>query len=154
MKYNVGDKVVNTRDLSMLFNPYYKGAARARLIQTVTEADDQLFSVNDNRGNYCSTIAHAKSAGSNQYLARFQSSGMCYSGCSRDKLLHLEKDRDEIKRLVETAGNKQFQEDHKTYFERATYYQAMLKRTEDMYDEDMAVNFELLGLGSFRGFGV
>ena len=146
MKYNVGDRVVDKSDLTMLFNPFWKKEKRMRLMQIVTEANEKLFTVYNNKGHYKSTLENALSCGAHEYLAYHQNSGNCYSWSDQTRLLHLEHDKEEIREIMESDGAKHYNEDVDRHERTIALHKTSLEQTHETYAEDLQINRELLGL--------
>jgi len=146
MKYNIGDKVVKEDQLEYLYNPYWKKDKRASLIKTVTEATENLFTIYNDKGYCNSTIENGMSCGANNYLIYHQESGKCYNWCSSDRLLHLDKDKDYIRHIIETIGVNQLNKDVSRMEAEIKSKKYWIAKYKEEYDKDLRINRELLEL--------
>lgn len=146
MKYNVGDKVVRDRDLQFLFNPYHKHEYRKHVIHTITEADENWFTFYTDKGRYNSVIEHSGSAACNEYLAYRQDSGKCRDWCDKSRMLHLEKDKEEIRQILEPIGREQYEKKAERCKKQIEYYEYLLIYETETYKADIRANNELLRL--------
>lgn len=144
MKFNIGDKVIKEDDLDFLFNPYWKDKYRKSLIQTVTEANDKVFAIYNEKGRYNSTIENGYSCGMNNYLIYFQLSGYQDSWPHPTKLLHLEKDKEYIINKVENIGKETYEKDNQNVERQIAYYKAEKKRINEIYLKDLEDNLNLI----------
>ena len=154
MKYNVGDKVVRASDLTMLFNPFHKKDKRKFLVKTVTEATESLFTIYTDKGRYETVLEYALACGMNEYAAYRQESGNCYSWATRERYLHLEADKEEIRSIIETDGFEAYSKDKQRHESQIKYHQSQLQITEEKYKEDLLINRELLGLAVFPSYNI
>lgn len=146
MKYNVGDLVVFKGDLELLFNPFYKDETRRHMVKKVTEADEKFFTIYNEKGIEKSVLKNAFSCGMYEYMAFMQSTGMCYSWTDRNKLLHLEKDKDEICSIVMNVGRSQFEKDIYRYENEIESAKSRIERAKEVYALDVDSNCKLLDI--------
>jgi hypothetical protein len=145
LKYQVGDKVLLEKDLDLLFNPYWKDKYRKSLLKTVTEADDKYFSIyKPNR--YNSAIEEGLSCGANEYMIFYQESGNTRNWASRERLLHLVHDHEEIVKRIKSIGNKTFEEKDLGIKNDIKRLQESLQRNLEMYQKDMEINLALVNV--------
>ena len=144
--YKVGDKVVDEGELKFLFNPYWKDSKRKNLIQTVTEANEELFTVYDNKGYYDTTLQNALSCGANEFLAFYQGSGSSRSWCSKKRLLHLEQDKERIREIVSKNGKTQHYKEMDSYSREIDGLIAEKRKKRVEYQNELKINSELLGI--------
>lgn len=145
MKYNVGDKVIEESDIDLLFNPYWKDDYRKSLIKIVTEANEKYFSIYKPSGDrYKTAIEEGLSCGANQYMIFYQESGRTVNWASKTKLLHLEKDKELIVKMIEELGEKTFKENDKRLKDKIIYYKTERERLNKQYQEDLEINLKLI----------
>ena len=145
MKYQVGDKVLSERDLDLLFNPYWKDKYRKSLLKTVTEANDKYFSIYK-PSRYDSAIEEGLSCGANEYMIFYQESGNTKNWASRERLLHLIHDHDEIVNRITNIGNKAFEEKDISIKNQISLSQNALQRNIDIHQSDMQINLALVSI--------
>lgn len=143
MKYKAGDKVLSERDLDLLFNPYWKDKYRKSLLKTVTEANDKYFSIYK-PSRYNSAIEEGLSCGANEYMIFYQESGNTRNWASKERLLHLVNDHDEIVNKIKSIGNKAFEEKDIRIKNEIKQLQESLQRNIETYQNDMEVNLALI----------
>jgi hypothetical protein len=144
MKYNTGDKVISEEDLDFLFNPFWKEKYRKSLIRTVTEANENEFTIYNDKGRYNSTLENGHSCGMNSYLIFFQSSGKQNNYPCPIKLLHLKEDRSYIIEKINEIGEKYFNEENKHIEEQIKYYVNLKEKSREVYEKDLKTNLELI----------
>ena len=145
MKYQVGDKVLSERDLELLFNPYWKNDYRRSLLKTVTEANDQYFSIYK-PSRYDSAIKEGLSCGVNEYMIFYQKSGNTKNWASKERLLHLEHDHEEIINRIKQIGDKAFKGKDTRIKNGIKQLQESLQRNIDTYQSDMEINLALVSI--------
>jgi len=145
LKYQVGDKVLSERDLDLLFNPYWKDKYRKSLLKTVTEANDKYFSIYK-PSRYDSAIEEGLSCGANEYMIFYQESGNTKNWASRERLLHLIHDHDEIVNRITNIGNKAFEEKDISIKNQISLSQNALQRNIDIHQSDMQINLALVSI--------
>lgn len=145
MKYQVGDKVLSERDLELLFNPYWKDKYRESLLKTVTEANDKYFSIYK-PSRYDSAIKEGLSCGANEYMIFYQESGNTKNWASKERLLHLVHDHQEIVNKIANIGNKTFEEKDTRIKNEIKQLQESLQRNIETYKNDIEVNLALISI--------
>jgi hypothetical protein len=91
MKYNLGDKIIEIASIIFMTNPYhYRKAVKS--ICTIGSVDGDLFSPYENAKFGCI-------AGADQYMYYKRDTGTCLLH-GKSKMLHLEKDVDEIRSII------------------------------------------------------
>lgn len=101
MKYNVGDMVVEMRNIPLLFNVPASEAKIRTLVSVVQKANDRIFTISEDTDLKDAHNSYERSA------CFVQRDGMRLSACvNNDRVLHLVSDRELIDKLVGKAYDK------------------------------------------------
>lgn len=144
MKFNVGDKVLEKNHLELLFNPYHKKRYRESLIKTVTEANEDYFSIHKPSSGYETAIEQGFSAGMNEHMIYRQSSGNCFSWSSKTRLFHLLEDKEEITSIIKTIGEENFNKDEEFILDQIELLKNDLTNKRKTFEGDLLVNLGII----------
>lgn len=147
MRYKVGDKVLNEQDLIFLFNPYHKEEYRKYLISTVTEANDEYFTIYKPSRGFTSAIEEGKSAGINEYMVFKQSNGKTICWASQTRILHLVNDKNYIVNKIKRIGRNSFLEDEDFLLKKIESTKLILQNKKEQYESDLIKNLSLIKWG-------
>lgn len=120
MKYNVGDKVINIGCIDYATNVYHYKNQLMGLVRTVVCANEDEFSIYEN--------GLGSTAGCDSYKHFSQLTGFSRSFPNPDRLLHLEKDHDEIEKIINDFFDKEYKKTENRRIEKIKEIESRIEK--------------------------